>query len=140
MAFIEFSDRLKVGQYLIDQQHAELFALLNRLHEAITKKKGEPELASALAPVHFALVRHFQAEENLMQKNFYPGYQDHKKIHDDLVLDLVNVETQHKEGAGSLPLSVARFLKDWLAHHISQEDRRIAEHIQSRASGSWTKT
>jgi hemerythrin len=137
LAFIEFTDRFKVGHFLLDQQHRELFALLSRLHEAITRKLGAAEINGALAPLHFAMIRHFQTEENLMQKNFYPGYLDHKQIHDGLVLKLVDVETRLKEADESLPLSVAIFLKDWLSHHISQEDRRIVEHIDNRTSNRW---
>jgi hemerythrin len=137
LAFIEFTDRFKIGHILLDQQHRELFALLSRLHEVMTGKRGAAEINAALAPLHFAMIRHFQTEENLMQKNFYPGYADHKQIHDGLVLKLVEVETRLRAGDDSLPLSVALFLKDWLSHHVSMEDRRIVEHVGHRSSGHW---
>lgn len=131
MAFLKFSDQFRVGHFLLDQQHEQLFALLSRLHEVVTQKPSPAELQSAMAPLHFAILNHFQTEETLMRNNLYPGYLDHKRIHEDVVSRLNDAESQLKRFDPALPLSVANFLKDWLKHHISQEDRLIVEHLES---------
>jgi hemerythrin len=132
MAFIKFSDRFRVGHFLLDQQHEELFALLGQLHELARQKRTQLELKNAIAPLHYAIVNHFQTEENIMRNNLYPGYLDHKKIHDDLVSKLADVETKIKNSDDALPLSVAIFLKDWLKHYISEEDSKITKHLENQ--------
>ena len=132
MGFLKFSDQFRVGHFLLDQQHEELFALLSRLHEVVSQKPSPAELQNAMTPLHFAILNHFQTEETLMRNNLYPGYLDHKRIHDDVVSRLNDAESQLKRSDPALPLSVANFLKDWLKHHISQEDRLIVAHLESR--------
>jgi hemerythrin-like metal-binding protein len=67
-----------------------------------------------------------------MRNNHYPGYLDHQRVHEGVVSRLNDAESQLKRTDPALPLSVALFLKDWLKHHISQEDRLIVEHLESR--------
>jgi len=132
MAFIQFKDRFRVGHFLLDQQHEELFTLLGQLHELVTQKRSQIELKNAIAPLHYAIVSHFQTEENIMRNNSYPDYLEHKKIHDHLVSKLADVETQAKNDDDALPLSVAIFLKDWMKHYVSEEDLKMAQHLESR--------
>jgi hemerythrin len=132
MGFLKFSDQFRVGHFLLDQQHEELFALLSRLHEVVTQKPSPAELQCAMAPLHFAILNHFQTEETLMRNNLYPGYLDHKRVHEGVITRLNDAESQLKRSDPALPLSVANFLKDWLQHHISQEDRLIVAHLESR--------
>jgi hemerythrin len=134
MAFIKFSDPFRVGHFMLDQQHEELFALLSQLHELVMRKSGQPELQQAIAPLHHTIVNHFQTEESLMRNNAYPGYLEHKQIHEDLLSRLADVESQLKRADESLPLAVAVFIKEWLKHYLSHEDRRIMEHLESLKS------
>lgn len=130
MAFIDFDDRFKVGHPGIDGQHAELFKAVNRLHDAMKDGKARQELGGVLTFLREYTVEHFQMEEGLMRDAGYPDYADHKRLHDDLARQVMDLETKHQAGSMTLSLSVMTFLKDWLAHHISREDARLAAHLK----------
>lgn len=131
MAFIDFDDRYKLGHADIDQQHAELFKAVNHLHDAMREGKARQQLGEILAFLRDYTVQHFQMEQGLMQRSGYPSQNEHKRIHDDLAKQVLDLEAKHNAGALTLSLSVMNFLKDWLAQHISQEDRRLADYLKT---------
>lgn len=132
MAFMEFDDRFKVGYPAIDQQHGELFRAVNGLHDAMREGKARQQLGEVLSFLREYTVQHFSMEEGLMQKSNYPGYQDHKRLHDELTRQVVDLEAKQQAGSITLSLSVMNFLKDWLVQHISKEDMRLAAHLQEK--------
>ena len=134
MPFVTFDDRFKVGHPEIDRQHSGLFDAVNRLHDAMKAGVARQELGKILAFLRTYTVEHFQTEEGIMQKSKYPGYASHKAIHDDLTRKVLDLEEQHKAGSMTLSIAVMNFLKDWLAHHISEEDKRLVEHLNKSHS------
>jgi hemerythrin len=132
MAFITFDDRFKLGHPEIDAQHASLFDAVNKLYDAMAAGKARQELGGILAFLRDYTVMHFQAEEGLMKQSAYPAYPEHKRFHDDLTRQVLELEAKHQAGSMTLSLSVMNFLKDWLAQHISMEDRKVAEHLKAK--------
>lgn len=130
MSFIEFNDRFMLGHPDIDRQHAELFKAVNSLHDAMLEGKARQHLGGVLTFLREYTVQHFQMEEGLMRASTYPGYSDHKRLHDDLTKQVLGLEAKHQAGSMTLSLSVMNFLKDWLAHHISVEDRKLADYLK----------
>lgn len=129
MPIVKWDGKFAVGHETIDSQHQTLFDRVNALYDAMMAGKGRDELGRTLAFLREYTVEHFQTEEGLMQKSAYPGYADHKAIHDDLASKVVDLETKHAQGSKVLGMEVMNFLKDWLAHHISVEDKRLAGHL-----------
>ena len=132
MGFIEFDDRFKLGHPEIDRQHSELFKAVNSLHDAMMEGKARQQLGGVLTFLRGYTVQHFQMEEGLMRGSAYPDYNVHKGLHDELTKQVLDLEAKHKAGSMTLSLSVMNFLKDWLAHHISEEDRRLADFLKSK--------
>lgn len=132
MAFITFDERFHVGHQDIDSQHAGLFDAVNRLHDAMMAGKARQEVGGILAFLRGYTVDHFRSEEALMRAGAYPGYEAHKRLHDDLTRQVLDLEEKQRTGSVTLSLSVMNFLKDWLAHHISVEDRKVAARLASR--------
>lgn len=134
MAFLTFEPRHQLGHPEIDAQHASLFDAVNRLAEAVDSGVGRLALGKQLAQVREEAVQHFRLEEDLMERAAYPGLPGHKHLHDELMKQASELEAQHKLGLLTLSASVMNFLKDWLAHHISVEDRRLAEFLSARGA------
>jgi hemerythrin-like metal-binding protein len=132
MAFIEFEDTFRVGHPAIDQQHAELFQAVNNLHDAMREGRAKQQLGEVLTFLREYTVQHFQMEEGLMRQSAYPGYLEHQRLHNELAQQVLDLEAKHKAGSMTLSLSVMNFLKDWLAHHISKEDMRLAAHLRGQ--------
>lgn len=135
MAFVVFEEKYKVGHADIDRQHARLFEAVNQLHDAMQKGQGQgrKELGTILEFLRNYTVEHFKTEERLMAETGYPDTVEHAMLHADLTQKVLDLEAKHSSGATSLTITVLNFLKDWLAHHISAHDRKLADHIRARA-------
>ena len=129
MPIVKWEEKYAVQHETIDAQHQTLFDKVNALYDAMMAGKGRDEMGRTLAFLRSYTVEHFQTEEILMQKSGYSGYLDHKAIHDDLTAKVLDLEAKFAQGNKVLGMEVMNFLKDWLAHHISVEDKRLATHL-----------
>ena len=129
MAFIKWNSKFAVGVAIIDTQHQALFDQVNTLFDAMQAGHGKDEIGKTLAFLARYTVEHFKTEEDLMQKSAYPGHKDHKAIHDDLTQKVVDLQGKLDKGSQMLSLPVMHFLRDWLTHHISEEDKKLAAHL-----------
>lgn len=130
MAFIAAEERYRLGYPELDAQHAGLFELVNRLHEGVVSGVGRPALGELMARLRKETMLHFLQEESLMRRTGYPGLDAHKRLHDELARQVSELEAKHRGGSLVMSQSVMNFLKDWLVHHILNEDRRLAEHLR----------
>jgi len=131
MAFLEWSAELSVGVPVIDNQHARLVALLNRVGDAV-KTGQEVERIMALLDELIVLTRHhFATEERLMDRYGYADALAHQQEHRKLVEDLLGIQRQFDSVSLMLTLQA---LKEWLLKHINGDDRRLgAALIAARA-------
>lgn len=129
MPFINWEAKYQVGVAIVDAQHKTLFDHVNTLFDAMQAGHGKDEIGKTLAFLARYTVDHFKTEEDLMQRTAYPAYKGHKALHDDLTQKVVELQTKLDQGSQMLSLPVFHFLKDWLAHHISEEDKKLATHL-----------
>jgi len=133
MTFIKWEAKYEVGVPVIDAQHKTLFDHVNTLFDAMQAGHGKDEIGKTLAFLARYTVDHFKTEEDLMRRSSYPGYEAHKAIHDDLTHQVVDLQAKLDKGSQMLSLPVMHFLRDWLSHHISEEDLKLAKHLNKPA-------
>jgi len=131
MAFAEFTDDLRVGHDEIDRQHAALYDAVNRLHDALKAGRSRQELGEILTFLRAYTVEHFQMEETFMLEKAYPELASHRALHQDLIRQVMDLEEKYAAGSMTLSIMTMHFLKDWLTHHIQEEDRRLAEFLRA---------
>ena len=131
---IEWRANLATGHEAIDNQHKELFSRFNRLLEACNRGKGKDEVGNLLDFLSDYVKSHFAAEEQLQVRNNYPHYRDHKKMHDDFMVSLKEVQDEFSsEGAGiAVVIKTNKMIVDWLVKHISGTDKELANFLCSR--------
>lgn len=132
MALIEWNQSLRVDIQQFDDQHRQLVAMVNRLHQAIKDGQGADLLDEILAGLLEYTQVHFTAEEALMEQYGYPDYQLHKQAHVDLVRQVEDIYTQFKNGKQLQPISIMQFLVNWLTSHIKGEDKKYTAFFQSK--------
>jgi hemerythrin-like metal-binding protein len=132
MPFAEFTDDMRIGHADIDRQHAALYETVNRLHDAMRSDHSREVQGEILAFLHAYTVEHFEAEEALMRNHGYPGLASHKALHDGLVQQVKELEEKYTAGSMTLSIMTMHFLKDWLTHHILEEDRKMAEYLKGK--------
>ncbi len=72
---------------------------------------------------------HFAAEEALMSRVGYPGYEQHKAEHTKLVEQVKVLKEKTRAANTALTLEVAAFLQRWLVDHICNVDKKYGPHL-----------
>lgn len=124
MAYVWTQD-LAVGYTHIDNDHKQLFELVNRLFEGMKAGRANSILGAIIRELVDYTVNHFRREEDLMQQMAYAGYPEHKRAHDQLVREVRALEERFRAGSITLSLDVFNFLQDWLSDHIKTHDRKL---------------
>ncbi|MEQ2128972.1 hemerythrin family protein [Caldanaerobacter subterraneus] len=131
---MKWTESLSVGNETIDSQHKELIQKINDVLEACNRQHGKEKVVEVMQFLKDYTVKHFKDEENLMKKYQYPMYEEHKKIHEDLVKKVEDLDERIKrEGVSlSVVMTVNKTLVDWFVNHISKEDKKVGEYIKNR--------
>ncbi|WP_298439447.1 bacteriohemerythrin [Geobacter sp.] len=124
MALITWNDSLSVKVKQFDDQHKKLVDMVNQLFDAMKGGKGSQVLGDILRQLIAYTQTHFAAEERLMKQYAYPDYEAHKKEHNALVMQVLDLQKQFQEGKPVLTQNVMTFLRDWLSRHIQGDDRK----------------
>ncbi|MEJ2404650.1 MAG: bacteriohemerythrin [Candidatus Thiodiazotropha sp.] len=124
--FVEWTDALSVGIEEIDEQHKVLVELVNQMHEAIHERHGSDVVKSILNDLAEYTRIHFAVEESLMRILNYPGYENHKEIHEELLESVTELQEKVATGKTSIGFELMHFLKTWLTKHIMEEDMQYS--------------
>ena len=133
MPAIEWNDSYSVGESKMDAQHRQLFAAINELYDSMAS--AMPDRQHSLQCFKFLkeyTLTHFAEEEALMRKVHFPGYENHVRLHNDLLsrfnaisLDIGKDQIKNED--------IHAFMTEWLLQHIGSEDTKIAAHIRHPA-------
>ena len=127
---VEWSDKLSVGDDLIDTQHRRLIELIGAIPDRATSR--DPELLTEA--LEYA-ASHFTAEESYMNRVEYPGLVGHKEEHRKLSIILLEYKKQYESGETDL-YAFKQFMFRWVRDHIMDVDREIGRFLASVESGS----
>ncbi len=132
---LEWSEQLHLGVTVIDEQHSQMVALLNRIGEAIKQGREEESVMVLFNELAAFSHMHFETERQLMDETVYTDIVAHQQEHRKLLEELHSIRGQFDSVS---PLLTLQTLKDWLRSHIIHSDRALAEALI--ASGTETAT
>ena len=134
MEIAHWSEKYETGFPIIDQQHQQMFTLVNQLQEAMVEQADPETLKQLLKELLKDTIAHFTLEEDLMQEHGYPSYAQHKQIHDRLTQKIRKVlhRIESKNDTGSVNSELSHFLHQWLVHHIQGQDRKMIQFFRER--------
>jgi hemerythrin len=131
VTYIEWNDDIALGHAEIDKQHKQLFllaeAVVGTLMNSAGRQPGAPELQ---ALTDFAQ-EHFAFEEGLMRSVAYPEADRHGKNHALLMTELSSYCLSVQDGHHTKPAGLTAFLWNWIARHITSEDRDLVVWVRS---------
>lgn len=133
-----WKNKYELGVELIDEQHKELFQRVDSFVLAL--RAGESwdqkirNINDTLEFMKMYVVEHFQAEEEYQALIGYPGMEEHKKIHKDMVsyVTLISDEYERLGFDERLMQQFGGKLLAWLIHHVATEDQKIADFAKKR--------
>jgi hemerythrin len=132
---VAWNDNFLLGNELVDVQHKKLFELVNNLVSACEEGRATAKLQETLDFLVNYAVQHFIAEEALQLEYAYPGYKEHKQMHEKFKGTVGELVQRFKESGSCSVLSrdINKIVVRWLVNHIMQEDKKIGKHIQDVA-------
>lgn len=131
MTVAYWSSRYETGFKTIDDQHKGLFEALNRLSDSFITNSSASEIRACMNFLVDYIIRHFQAEEELMKMMDYPMFMSHVGHHGHLFAQVKRFQTKLNEDQ-LITIDVAILLADWLKHHISDMDLDFARFASLR--------
>lgn len=135
MAYINWEPRFSVGNATIDEQHQELFSLINRSYETIG---GDPiSEYEALWTILSKLIDytrfHFSEEEGMMERAGFPQLAEHREQHRALIQkteEMLNALENGEAGIGAEKL--CQFIKEWIEQHVLTVDRSYMSYLATK--------
>lgn len=134
----EWRDEYKIGIPVIDDAHKRLFSIVSRILKNFADSDFEKNKMTCIEAIKYLksyTVQHFAEEEAYQRSISYAGYENHKKVHDnmrDVVVPALEKEvTQSRYSMESME-HFAGACAGWLAAHILIEDQAIAGKTNSK--------
>ena len=133
VSIVRWSSAMSVGHARIDDQHRILIDTINQLASA-DSLHNQFAVSMILDELLSYAAFHFEFEERLMAHADYPQLEAHRQEHQGFVNWINEYRDEYvKFGKRALGEPVLAFLKEWLSHHILEEDRRYCEFFRNRA-------
>jgi hemerythrin-like metal-binding protein len=133
MSIVRWNDNYATGIARIDEQHQTLFKAVNELHDAFKAGAATAQIGKAIEFLVRYTVEHFRDEEAFMERHGYAGLAVHRGEHQLLLEEVKAFHSKFEKAPDSVrPMEVARFLGDWLTHHINQVDMKYAASLKGK--------
>ena len=122
---IEWEEKYSVGNKEIDDQHKKLFNLANTIELA-----EKSHVTKIIMGLYKYTMRHFTAEEKMMEKSGYPYLSEHKKLHDNLITKLNDISERADMGTDIDMEKLRVFVFEWLTDHILKQDKDYMDYLK----------
>jgi hemerythrin len=130
----QVTEELRTGNFLIDQEHQELFNAINRLLDACKQGKGRAELKSAIDFFQSYTEKHFSDEESLQSAAKYPKFVVHRGYHDTYKTMVATLcKKFEQEGPTIAMVQEVNSTAAWLVNHIKVHDREMAAYLKEHS-------
>ncbi len=130
MDLVYWSADLSVGNEAIDEDHRQLFSLLERLNKDMSSGQINQETQSIVDALRNYTESHFSREEVFMREIGYPHYATHKAEHDRFVSEVCALQARVARGARTAQLDIDQMLTAWLREHVLVRDMALAAAIR----------
>ncbi len=116
-----------IGIAVIDEQHEKIFERLLAIENSVAKRDPWHILRFLLSQLADYMKFHLAVEEALLQVTQFPGLQEHRDAHAELVKLMADLEDklQHNSSAENL----VGFFEHWFVRHVLGDDRQYAAYL-----------
>jgi len=130
MDYIEWTDDVKVGVKIIDDQHKSMVDSVNILFNRMGDE-NKLETGKIFSQMLDGLKIHFETEDKYMTDNNYLDYISHKLEHDRLYNKLNEINKNILKGVSELTLNDLKSIKTWFLNHLEFKDKKLGKFINS---------
>ena len=131
MSYFPWSDEYSVHLRVIDNDHKDLVNTVNSLHEAISAGAARGQIGQIIGNLAKYVDEHFSREEAFMETYDYPDLASHKRLHRHLTRTVYAIRIIFTSKPKKIdPTKLLTFLREWLIHHILQEDTKYTPYLR----------
>ncbi|MGN0510636.1 MAG: bacteriohemerythrin [Lachnospiraceae bacterium] len=130
---VEFDNSLVTGNEMIDGQHKELIAKIDKLVTCCQEGGEKMQAIKMLDYLAEYTDFHFSAEEKLQEEVSYPAIEGHKAKHEEFkkaVNELHEMLVEEEGPTDAFVAAVEKNVVNWLFDHIKNMDQALAAYIQ----------
>lgn len=129
--FIKWRPIYETKHKIIDNQHKELVNIINELYLSTINNANDSNGAfiKAVKKCIDYTQYHFKTEEKIMDLINYSDAENHKAMHKNFCMELVNQIRKYEEGQPFVANKFLKYLKDWLLEHIAFRDKIFVEEV-----------
>ncbi|MFH1279664.1 MAG: bacteriohemerythrin [Candidatus Eisenbacteria bacterium] len=128
---LEWSESCSLGIAEIDEQHRQIFRMINRLIDEKEATVRSETIGDLLTEMTAYAQKHLRYEESLLEELGYPDLEPHKRHHRAYRKKTVEFCTATTLGVESVPEALLEYLRAWWLHHILQDDRAYVPFVQA---------
>ena len=130
MTLIEEKQPLSVAHEVIDEDHKDFIALVNRLDAA-----SNAEFPALFKELYEHTEQHFDRENRLMAESGFPAEAEHKGEHQRVLGEFKQFQSRVDKGLIAFGRSfVKERLPQWFLLHVATMDSALSAHLKSRES------
>jgi hemerythrin len=135
---LAWTDRLAVGDEMIDADHRRMIDLIALLEAAAQQAAADiavdcAQVGEILSDLVQLCIDHFKREEDLQRRIGYPDVEAHCLCHQMLVKRLDSVLSHYGAGCAEVRTGIIKTLGDslatWLVTHITTNDMDLKGYI-----------
>ncbi len=132
MPLFQWDQSYSVKVKRFDDDHQQLFAIINELHEGMLAKRGQEVLQRLLARLLAYTEKHFTGEEAVMRSAGYPQLQAQIEQHRTFTSKIKEVAAQCNAGTIGMSAEMLNFLSEWLKKHIVGMDKQYSDYLNGK--------
>ena len=129
MELVEWDESFSVGNALLDAHHRIFIEMIKEFRER--EKNDRDAIKERIEFLIEYTAMHLGAEEKLMFQANYPGFGDHKAVHDAFTKQLLSIKKTFDADPTSVTAEeILKIMQDWLINHIADSDKRYMPYIR----------
>ena len=132
---IKLNNDLVTGIKLIDSQHREFFALVNRILDSSVKSDDEQLIIKSFAFIKYYIGEHFSLEEAVMLEYEYPCYAVHRNSHVCFREEFERLESflKSKVYQQDIVMKLNYLVVNWFMNHIKTDDKKLCTFLMAQS-------
>lgn len=125
MSLIEWKPEFSVGNAAVDHEHSELIEMINDLHATMQQPGSQEPVLDGLSEIYVQISAHFALEEKIMRDAKYADYESHKKDHELLLDQLLDIMDGVEEDGSYEEKRLSASLEHWFSAHFRTHDAKL---------------
>jgi hemerythrin len=125
---LEWSEEYRLGICGIDRQHEHLFEIVGRIAALDALTSSKEELGTILGELSRYMSEHFKDEEAYMRRIGFPEYEEHRKLHLEII-EFVNTSVTSSPTLAMIRSKLKFIIKKALIDHIVIEDMKYKLYV-----------